>query len=147
MLRFSQLMTEFSFQVGIGEPNADEQGCHYFHVDNISVRCFEINSCIYLQADLKALPSQESEQLDYLKRALKLGLANPMSSKASLTVDGEGRLILFDRYSNTAIELEQFKEWFGGFLDSFEIFQKHLGESVDSVIHAQGSGAEQIFIG
>lgn len=147
MLRFSQLMTEFSYQVGIGEPSADEEGCYYFHVDDIRVRCFEINSRIYLQADLKALPSQESEQLDYLKRALKLGLANPMSSKASLTVDEDGGLTLFDRYSETVIELEPFKEWFGDFLDSFEFFQKHLDESVDPVIHAQSSGAEQIFIG
>ena len=147
MLRFSQLMIEFSHHVGIGEVNADEKNHYLFHVDDMAVNCFEVNNRIYLQAAIVALPNQEFEQLDRLKSALKLALANPMPSKVSLTIDEHDHLILFDRFPEMTVELEKFDAWFGDFLDCVEMFQKYLGESAKPTLHAQSSTTEQIFIG
>lgn len=148
MLRFSQLMSDFANRVGISKPDVDERNHYHFTVDGMSVACFEINSLVYLQADLGLLPSKSNELLDKLKFALKLALSNTDSSMSSLSITNENELILFDCFSISNFNVESFEQWFGDFLDCQEMFLKALGDDVNPVLGIQtNSDNEQIFIG
>lgn len=129
--RLKILLDELATRQQIETPEFDEQGhCRLMFDEQFEILLTEKFDFVFLHAELGALPQGKELETGLLKDVLRYSAAQALAKDVAVSLDGEGKMVLFKRETIKDITIQQFEDTIEDFANVLETYWKFLTASL-----------------
>ncbi|MEJ2042877.1 MAG: CesT family type III secretion system chaperone [Reinekea sp.] len=117
------LVSKFVDKYQLKELAEDENGVVTLYIDEHPVRVFESLNKVYLETQIKLIPSESYHRVEFLKAALRASLTNASDYQVSLYLDKESEaLCMYQRVDADGMDLGTFEHLLERFMYAVDGF-------------------------